>query len=118
MLSSYYAMLILMSVCQAMLIGITVMFFVAKWTPIGILLAIIVAMSLPVHTMWNNTSEKYWFVQNHKPMCQVENEDCLEKRLQWLQDSAYITQAFMSTQTSTKERIDSLKAEISKYGHQ
>ena len=107
----------MMSICQAMLIGIAIMFFVAKWTPLGVLLAVLAVISLPVHTLWNDTSEKYWFVQNHKPTCQVENEDCLEQRLQWLQDSAYITQVFTSTQVSTKARLDSLKEEISKYGH-
>lgn len=117
MLSTYYASLIMMTVCQVMLLGMATMFFVAKLTPLGILLAAMLALSLPVHTRWNDTSEKYWFVQNHKPTCQVENEDCLEQRLQWLQDSAYIAQAFMSTQVSTKARLDSLKAEISKYGH-
>lgn len=117
MLSTYYAPIILMTVCQVMMLGIAIMFFVAKWTPLGIILVVMIAMSLPVHTMWNDTSEKYWFVRNHKPTCQVENEDCLEQRLQWLQDSAYITQAFMSIQDSNKARLDSLKAEISKYGH-
>lgn len=117
MLSSYYAMLIMMSICQALMIGIATIFFMAKWTPLGILLAVLIVISLPVHTLWNDTSEKYWFVQNHKPTCQVENEDCLEQRLQWLQDSAYIAQKFMSTQVSTKARLDSLKAEISKYGY-
>lgn len=117
MLSTFYAMLIMMSICQALMIGIATIFFIAKWTPLGILLAVMIAPSLYVHTMWNDTSEKYWFVQNHKPTCQVENEDCLEQRLQWLKDSAYIEQAYMSTQVSNKARLDSLKTEISKYGH-
>jgi sensor histidine kinase YesM len=117
MLSTYYLTLIMMTICQVLMLGIAIMFFVAKWTPLGVLLAIMIVLTMPIHTRWNDTYEKYSFVQNHKPTCQVENEDCLEQRLQWLQDSAYTAQELKSTQTSTNLRLDSLKTEISKYGH-
>ena len=117
MLSTFYTMLGAMLVCQVLLIGLTIVFFALKWIPLGVLFAVIVIVSMPVHTLWGDTREQYQFVQTHKPTCDVESVNCLEQRLQWLKDSAYVEQAYMSTQVSTKERLDSLKAEISKYGH-